>query len=539
MNARLFTAADSTVPAPAIDWAELSPLVIVLVAALIGVLIEAFVVRERRGPLQVGVALVGFVAAFGATVGVGRGLPEHAEGTARGILAGVGTLAIDGPAVFLWGLLLVIAVVGTCLFAETRLGAGVPAFAGQAAAMPGSEGEREAAHRGMAHTEVYPLLGFAVFGMMLFCSANDLLLMFVALEILSLPLYLLCGLARRRRLLSQEAALKYFLLGAFASGFFLYGAALVYGYAGSLGFAEIHTALGNDTQNDTMLAVGLGLLLVGVLFKVGAAPFQAWVPDVYTGAPTPVTAFMAAATKVAAFGAVLRLLYVAFGPAAWTWQPVLWVIAIASMVLGTLMAITQDDVKRMLAYSSIGHTGFLLTGVLGLASTGTLAPGELTSLQAVLFYLVSYAFTMLGAFAVLTLVRDASGETTALSRWAGLGQTSPALAASFSFLLLAMAGIPLTSGFISKWSVFEVALAAGAWPVVVVAIASSVVAIWLYLRVIVTMWFTAPDGDGPSVAVPSGFTTVALAVAVSMTLVLGLLPGPVLDLAGDIGQFVR
>lgn len=536
MTSHLVSAAVTT---PTIDWAELSPLAVVLGAALLGVLIEAFVPRARRGSLQVVLTVVGFLGALVATVLVGLDLPEHADGAARGILAGAGTLAIDGPAVFLWGLLLVVGVLGALLFAETRLEAGVPAFAGQAAAMPGSEGEREAAHRGLAHTEVYPLMGFAVFGMMLFCSANDLLTLFVALEILSLPLYLLCGLARRRRLLSQEAALKYFLLGAFSSGFFLYGAALVYGYAGSLGFDRINAALSADTQNSAMLALGLGLLLVGLLFKVGAAPFQAWVPDVYTGAPTPVTAFMAAATKIAAFGAVLRLLHVAFGPAAWTWQPVLWIIAIASMVLGTLMAISQDDVKRMLAYSSIAHTGFLLTGVLGLSATDALAPGELTSLQAVLFYLVTYAFTMLGAFAVVSLVRDSGGETTALSRWAGLGRSAPGVAACFSLLLLAMAGIPLTSGFISKWAVFEVALAAGAWPVVVVAIVSSVVAVWLYLRVIVTMWFSEPDGDGPSVLVPSALTTTTLAVAVSVTVVLGLVPGPVLDIAGNLGQYVR
>ena len=271
------------------------------------------------------------------------------------------------------------------LFAERRLEAGVSAFAGQAAALPGTEAEREASTRGLDHTEVYPLLMFAVGGMMLFPTANDLLTMFVALEVLSLPLYLLCGLARRRRLLSQEAALKYFLLGAFSSGFFLYGVALIYGFAGSMQFADINEAVRNDTSNSALLLIGMGMLAVGLLFKVGAVPFQAWTPDVYQGAPTAVTAFMAACTKIAAFGALLRLFYVAFGADRWDWQPMLWIIAILTMVFGAILAVVQTDMKRMLAYSSVAHTGFLLTGLLGVQASSALGTDEITSLQAVLF----------------------------------------------------------------------------------------------------------------------------------------------------------
>ena len=248
------------------------------------------------------------------------------------------------------------------------------AFAGQAAALPGTEAEREASTRGLDHTEVYPLLMFAVFGMMLFPAANDLLTMFVGLEVLSLPLYLLCGLARRRRLLSQEAALKYFLLGAFSSGFFLYGVALVYGYAGSMQFAAINEAVATTPATARCCSSASGLLSVGLFFKVGAVPFQAWTPDVYQGAPTPVTAFMAAGTKVAAFGAILRLFYVALGADRWSWQPMMWIIAILTMLLGAVLAVTQTDMKRMLAYSSVAHTGFLLTGVLGVQQRS--APGR-------------------------------------------------------------------------------------------------------------------------------------------------------------------
>ena len=246
----------------------------------------------------------------------------------------MGTVVVDGPSVFLWGLILLFTLGGCLLFAERQLDGGVSAFAGQAAALPGTEAERRSA--GLEHTEVYPLLLFAVFGMMLFPASGDLLTMFVALEVLSLPLYLLCGLARRRRLLSQEAALKYFVLGAFSSGFFLYGVALIYGYSGSMNLGEINDAVRNDASNQTLLLIGMGMLAVGLLFKVGAVPFQAWTPDVYQGAPTAVTAFMSAATKAAAFGAMLRLFYVAFGSDRWSWQPMLWVVAILTMAVGAV-----------------------------------------------------------------------------------------------------------------------------------------------------------------------------------------------------------
>ena len=293
-------------------------------------------------------------------------------------------------------------------------------------------------------TEVYPLAMFAIGGMMLFVASNDLLIMFVALEVLSLPLYLICGLARRRRLLSQEAAVKYFLLGAFASAFFLYGLALVYGATGSIRFSEIRAAAVAEGSN-TLLVLGLALLIVGLLFKASVAPFHTWTPDVYQGAPTPVTAFMAACTKVAAFGAILRLLYVAFGTSEWTWRPLIYGVAIVSMIVGAVLGLTQTDLKRMLAYSSIAHAGFLLTGVIGLG-----ASGDSSGLAATMFYLLAYGLTTIGAFAVLTLVRDGDGEASHLSQWAGLASRSPLTAAIMSLFLLALAGIPLTSGFTAQ-----------------------------------------------------------------------------------------
>ncbi len=524
---------------PTIEYGELSPLLIVLAIACLGVVVEAFLPRERRHVAQTALAGVGVLAALGATVVVGLGLDP--VGTGQGIVGAEGSVVVDGPTIYLWGLILVFALGGVALFAERKLEAGVSAFAGQAAALPGTEAEREASTKGLAHTEVYPLLMFAVAGMLLFPASGDLLTMFVALEVLSLPLYLLCGLARRRRLLSQEAAMKYFLLGAFSSGFFLYGLALVYGYAGSMDFAAINEAVVNGADNQILLILGIALLSVGLLFKVGAVPFQAWTPDVYQGAPTAVTAFMSAGTKVAAFGAMLRLFYVAFGADRWDWQPMLWVIAILTMLVGAVVAIVQTDVKRMLAYSAIAHTGFLLTGVLGLQSIGELADGQVTSLQAVLFYLTSYGVASLGAFALVTVVRDANGEASSFVRWVGLGKRSPLVAGTFAFFLLSMAGIPLTAGFVGKWAVFTVAMSAGAWPVVLVAIGSSVIAVYFYVRFIRIMFFTDPE-DGVAigeVTTASPLTGLTIALCAAATLFLGVVPGPVLDLAAHAGDFIR
>jgi NADH-quinone oxidoreductase subunit N len=530
-------AAGDTFVKPHIAYGSLWPLLVIFGAACVGVLIEAFCPRPWRYAAQFGTALVALVVALVGVGFVANGLPKLGDGSARGLFGSDGTIALDGPTMFLWGLVLVLGLGGVLLFAERRVEAGVSAFSGQASALPGTESERRSA--GLDHTEVYPLLLFAIGGMMLFPASGDLLTMFVALEVLSLPLYLLCGLARRRRLLSQEAAMKYFLLGAFSSGFFLYGVALIYGYAGSMDFGAINEAVTNDAGNQTLLVIGMGMLTVGLLFKVGAAPFHAWVPDVYQGAPTAVTAFMAAATKAAAFGAILRLFYVAFGQARWTWQPMLWVIAILTMLLGTVLALVQTDMKRMLAYSSVAHTGFLLTGVLGLQGVDDIHPGQITSLQAVMFYLVTYGMTTLGAFALVGLVRDSAGEQSTISRWAGLGKHSPVVAGVFSLFLLGMAGIPLTSGFTGKWAVFEVALAAGAWPVVLVAVLASAAAAFFYVRVIVVMYFHEPDSESAYVVHPSMLTSTAIGVAAAATIALGVVPGPVLDLARTAGEFIR
>ena len=538
MSSRPAAVIEQGFSAPSVEYSQLYPLLIVLGVALLGVLVEAFAPRRYRYPTQVVLTLGGLAAALAGTALVAEQLPRVAGPLiARGQVAAQGAVAVDGPTLFLWGTVLALSIMSVLLFAERRLEGGLTAFAGQAAALPGTEAEREASAGGIEHTEVFPLAMFAIAGMMLFPAANDLLTMFVALEVLSLPLYLLCGLARRRRLLSQEAALKYFLLGSFSSGFFLYGIALTYGYAGSVTMAGIDAAVTASIGNQGLLLAGMALLAVGLLFKIAAVPFHAWTPDVYQGAPTAITGFMAACTKIAAFGALLRVFYVGLGAARWDWQPMLWVIAIVTMVVGSVIAITQADIKRMLAYSSIAHAGFLLTGVVATREGGSWI--GVTSLQSVLFYLVAYGFTTLGAFAVVTVVRDAGGEATHLSRWVGLGKRSPLLAGVFAFFLLALAGIPLTSGFTGKWAVFTAAWSGGAWPLVVVAVLMSAVAAFFYVRVIVLMFFSEPAGDAPAVAIPSVLTSTAIAIGVAATLMLGVVPDPVLELARQAGEFVR
>jgi NADH-quinone oxidoreductase subunit N len=527
------------IDAPTIEYSLLAPLFILTGVAVVGVLVEAFWPRRSRFVVQAVIAVVGIVAALADTIWVYTDLDRiDSPLTARGQVAGEGALTIDGPGVFTWGILLVFGLMSMLLFAERRLEGGLSPFTGRAADAPGSAAEAEAVSLRVEHTEVFPLAMFALVGMMLFATANDLLTMFVALEVLSLPLYLLCGLARRRRLLSQEAALKYFLLGAFSSVFFLYGIALAYGYSGSFELSAIDTAVTNRTGSENMLLASIALIAVGLLFKIGAAPFHTWTPDVYQGAPTPVTAFMAAGTKAAAFLALLRVFYVGFGGSQWDWRPTIVAIAIITMFLGAVVSISQTDVKRMLAYSSIAHAGFLLVGFVGVYA-GVAGSDRVTSLSSVLFYLTVYGLSSIGAFAVVTLVRDSGGETTHLSKWAGLGKTSPLLAGSFAVFMLSFAGIPLTGGFIGKWGVFSAAYAGGFWWLVVIGVLISALAAYFYVRVIVLMFFTEPVGDGPTVAVPSALTTVVIVVAVVGTIGLGIIPGPVLDLAQHAGAFVR
>ncbi|MGH3634807.1 NADH-quinone oxidoreductase subunit NuoN [Mycobacterium sp.] len=526
---------------PSVEYFLLLPMLIVFGVAVAGVLLEAFLPRRFRYGAQMTLALGGLVAAFIAIIVVA------ANSQPSGQSAVLGAVGVDRPALVLQGTVVLVAIMAVIFIGEraplsdaagpgaalavAEHAAGLDSFTPQASAIPGGIAEREAARAGAAQTEVFPLTMLAVGGMMVFPAANDLLTMFIALEVLSLPLYLLCGLARHRRLMSQEAAIKYFLLGAFSSAFFLYGAALLYGATGTLALSGIRDGLAMLAVNNSMALVGVALLAVGLLFKVGAVPFHSWIPDVYVGAPTPITGFMAAATKVAAFGALLRVVYVALPPLHDQWRPVLWTISILTMVVATITAVNQTDVKRMLAYSSVAHVGFVLTGVVADIPAGV---------SSTLFYLIAYSFSTVGAFAILGLIRSADGREDAdMSRWGGLGRRSPIVGVMFSLFLLAFAGIPLTSGFVSKFAVFKAAAEGGAVPLVVIGVVASGVAAYFYVRVILLMFFTEPSTDTPHVVVPGTLSKAAIAVCAAVTVILGIVPQPLFDLVDLATVFVH
>ena len=500
---------------PVLNYTLLSPILILLAGALIGVLVEAFVSKALRSITQLTLTIGTLVLSLAQVWKI-----RNAQSTT----AAMGSVVIDGPAILLQATILIIAIISVFVIADTDH------FTALAAALPGSDEERHAVQTGNQVTEVYPLTLFAISGMMLFPASSDLITLFVALEMLSLPLYLMAGLSRRRRLASQEAALKYFLLGAFSSAFFLFGMAYLYGYSASVTFAGIRESVVGGSGNDVLLLIGIAFVSIGLLFKVGAVPFHAWSPDVYQGAPTPITGFMAAATKVAAFGAMLRIYYTVFANAQWSWSPLLSAIAIITMLFGSFVAIAQHDVKRMLAYSSIAHAGFLLAGVIALNKAG---------LDASIFYLFAYGVATVGAFAIVTLVRDANGEVTDLNRWKGLGKRSPWIAATFAGFLLAFAGIPLTSGFIGKFSIFSAAYENGAKAVVIAGVLSSAIAAFFYIRVIVLMFFTDPVQDGTSVEIPSSLTRIAIIFSIVLTIALGVYPAPLLDFITSLATFIR
>jgi len=499
--------------APSLIYSLIAPMLIVLGGALIGVLVEAFLGRAHRAAVQITISIGTLLLALQQLWQI-RNLSSTT--------AAVNSVTIDKAGIFLQATVVVLALVAVLLIADQDN------FVAQASAVPGSNEEKNSLQEKNQQTEIFPLFLFAVAGMMLFPVASDLITLFVALEVFSLPLYLLAGLSRRRRLLSQESALKYFLLGAYSSAFFLFGAAFLYGYSGTISLSGIGAAAGS--ANNIFLLIGMVFVSVGLLFKIGAVPFHSWTPDVYQGAPTPITGFMAAATKVAAFGALLRIFYIGFAEEQTLWRPLITVIAIITMLFGSLVAIAQRDVKRMLAYSSIAHAGFLLSGVVALNKDG---------LAASLFYLFAYGLTTIAAFGVITLVRDSSGEVTDLNRWTGLGKKSPLVAGAFSFILLSFAGIPLTSGFIGKFAIFSAAYKSGNISLVVVGVLSSAIAAFFYIRVIIMMFFTDPVNDSVSVVIPSVKSRISIIAATVISIILGLMPSLLLNAATTYANFIK
>jgi NADH-quinone oxidoreductase subunit N len=379
--------------------------------------------------------------------------------------------------------------------------------------------------------EVYALYLLSALGGIVMGAAADLIVLFLGLEILSIALYVLAA-SHRRRAASQESGLKYFVLGGFSSAFFLYGVALVYGSAGSTNYAEIvnsfNTALPLE-RADAMMLAGVALLLVGLAFKVGAVPFHFWTPDVYEGAPSPVTAFMASAAKAAAFAAMLRVLITALPHWRDDYRPVVWVLAVVTLVGGSLMAVVQTNVKRMLAFSSISHAGFLLVGVEAAAHTAGQNEGQ--GMSSTLLYLLLYAMLVTGTFAVVTLVGRTGDSNTSLDGFRGLGRSHPALALGMTVLLLAQAGVPLTSGFVAKFGVIQAAVDEESYAIAIIAMVAAVIAAFLYLRIMISMWIADPvagDDAREKVRVPLG-AGLAIVLSVAATLWFGFFPDWLID----------
>ncbi|MGH0029603.1 MAG: NADH-quinone oxidoreductase subunit N [Myxococcota bacterium] len=372
------------------------------------------------------------------------------------------------------------------------------------------------------HGEFYALVLFATSGMMLMIPAVDMLPVFLGLELMSIPIYVLAGFDRRK-LRSNESAMKYFLIGSFASAILLYGIALLYGVAGSTSFAAIRAAF--DPANPLAVA-GRGLVVVGFAFKISSVPFHQWTPDVYEGAPSAVTAFMSVTVKLAAFGALLRVVALAFEPLGDAMANVLWVLAALTMVVGNVMAVIQDNIKRLLAYSSIAHAGYLLIGFV---------PGTAEGYSAVVFYLVCYLFMNLGAFAVIVALANRGADCERMESLAGLAQSRPGLAALMTLFMVSLAGIPGTAGFMGKILVFSAAVSAGEVPLAILGVLMSVVSVYYYLRVPVLMYMREPGDEKPRMELATGEAFV-LAVCAVAVLYLGIFPNsgfPLLDWARD------
>jgi len=385
---------------------------------------------------------------------------------------------------------------------------------------------------GLDGPEVYALLLLAAIGGIVMGSANDLVVLFLGLEILSIALYVLAA-SHRKRLQSQESGLKYFVLGGFSSAIFLYGIALIYGGTGSTNFDRILAALAENVPaqqgDDAILLAGVALLLVGLAFKVAAVPFHFWTPDVYEGAPTPVTAFMASAAKAAAFAAMLRVLLQALPNFADDYRPVVWTLAVITVIGGSVMAVVQTNVKRMLAFSSISHAGFMLIGVEAASHLGTDNDGR----SSTLLYTLIYAVLVMGTFGVVTAVGRTGDNATDLAGFRGLGRTRPVLAFAMTILLLAQAGVPLTSGFIAKFGVIRAAVEVNSYAVAIIAMVAAVIAAFLYLRIMVSMWIADPesgDDQREPVRIPA-YLTVAITLSVAFTLVVGFFPDWLVALA--------
>jgi NADH-quinone oxidoreductase subunit N len=501
-----------TIPTPSIEWTALLPLLILGVGALLLLTLTSLL----RGHLFKGFyATYTSVVAIAAAVAVlplwarVQGWPkllwidlDHPSGTGAFSTVG-GAIGVDG-----FGLFVTVVICGAVLVGALVADAYL---------------RRE----GMDGAEFYVLMMLSALGGIVMAMANDLIVLFLGLETLSIAVYVLTAM-QQRRAQSQEAGLKYFILGGFSSAFLLYGIALIYGGTGSTSLIDIKSFLAaNVVLDNGFILMGLALVLVGLGFKVAAVPFHAWSPDVYDGAPTPAVVYMAAAVKAAAFAGIVRVFLLAFGGYAEDWQPIVYALAVLSMVVGSLLAIVQSDVKRMLAYSSINHAGFILVAVEAATSAGV---------TAVLYYLAAYTFMIAGTFAIVALVAGRGDGRTSLRDYRGLAHVNPVLALVLTVFLLAQAGIPFTSGFFAKFGVIIASVDAGSWPLALVAMITAVVAAFLYLRLVVAMYMSGDEhGVGPvpeRVRVPVG-AWIGIALCFVVTLGAGIIPTTIEGPASD------
>ncbi|HYH52415.1 MAG TPA: NADH-quinone oxidoreductase subunit N [Acidimicrobiia bacterium] len=493
---------DTSIPVPKVDWIAVGPEVALIAAAIVLVFMAAL--NRGRRDLSSEYLYVGLGGVAASALVTIKLWSVVTDGDPYQTLSGM--VAVDGFAVF----------ARTVILAATALGLMV------------AQGylRREE----VESPEYHALLLLSASGMLLMTSANDLIVVFLALEILSIALYVLAAFDRNR-LESGEAGLKYFVLGALSSAVMLYGVAMVYGATGTTALSGIANFLAANTLfSSSLLLAGFALILVGLGFKVAAVPFHMWTPDVYQGSPTPVTGFMAAGAKAAGFAALLRVFVSGFGAYSADWQPLVLILAVASLLVGSIVALVQQDVKRMLAYSSISHAGYVLIGVQADTRGGV---------SSALFYLLTYTFMVVGSFAVVTIVGQKGDLRHSLDDWRGLGSRAPLLAAAMTFLLLAQAGIPLTSGFVAKFTVFAASVEAREYGLTLVGVLTTAIAAFFYLRLIVVMYMTNPpegelegtDAGGRRIFALDPATGVALGLAVVATLVMGVLPTYFLDFA--------
>jgi NADH-quinone oxidoreductase subunit N len=478
--------------APSVAWHAIAPQLALVGGGVVALVLDAVNPRIRRSVLA---------ALSLATVGLASWFTFDLRRVRRVVMQGA--FAVDGVALF--GTLILLGTCALTILISYHYLSG------------------RKIHRG----EYYPLLLFCTAGMTLLAGANDLLMIFLSIEVLSLALYVMVGFARRDDA-SQEASLKYFLLGAFSSAFLLYGIALAYGATATTSLSRISALSVAQATPSRLLFVGVALIAVGLGFKIAAVPFHFWTPDVYRGAPTSVTGFMAAGTKTAAFIALLRVFLVAFGPLQWDWRPLLWGIAVVTMALGSIVAIVQTDVKRLLAYSSIAHAGYVLIGVVAANREGV---------AGALFYLLTYSVMTLGAFGAVLVTSPGGAERLQLAEWRGLGQRHPTYAAAMTLFLLSLAGIPPTAGFMGKFFVFSAAVEAGETALVVAGLVTSAIAAFFYLKLIVTMWLQEPAGPQTRLGL-SPALGLGLSLTAAGTIAFGVWPQALMELARRASVFV-